>query len=493
MRARSILLVLLAGCATAPAAPPPPAATAKAPPPAQPWRSTPPPGPIAVTQTPEPAAREQLLPNGLRVVVVERHERPTVILRLIFPQGTVSDPPDSAGATNLAVRLATDYYEVSSSGEPLYEEKSWRGQIVEAGGMPFSDVEPDGCVIGVSGLAVNTHKYLQKLAQAMEHPRHGEQSFAGRRDMLLDAIEDMESADPGAFVKVVTATAFGRGHPYARSVIGTDQSLENIGLEMVITRQRQVLVPGGATLLVVGDVQPDKLLAEVGALFRNWRGRAMPQFPIRPAPPVRHAGVGLLTRTPAQTLEVCAARPIHANREGLATLDVLAAVLGRGLGSRLNLSLREQHMLTYGTSADLVRRKYASAFLACATLDATRAEEGMKLFRETLASMQTTPPTAEELERAKALLHADVAGHRDDVFQIAGAWEEAVLTGDGRPDFAARAAAIEAVTGEQVVAMARKELGSETLSWTMSGEPAVASKAAAASNLGRSRPVVLER
>ncbi|MBS2026431.1 MAG: insulinase family protein [Deltaproteobacteria bacterium] len=494
----SLLAALAAlGCAAAPPAPPPAPVSkpvAVAPPaPTKPWHTTPPPEPIAVTQTPDTPAQEQVLANGLRVVVVEHHGRPTVMIRLVLPQGTVGDPPEWAGATYLGVSLATDYYELNDQNEPIYDEKSFRGQLVELGGTAFALAEPDGSVIGVSGLSVNTHRYLSKLAAAVLRPRLGEHSFSARRDALLDELDDLESADPEAFQRVVTASAFGKNHPYSRSTIGTESSLTDMGVEMVLERQKRVLVPGGATLLVVGDVKAEAVFTAVAALFRPWRGRAPPSLPIALPSLARSSGVAVLKRTPAQTLAVCAARPLREGRDAMGTLQVLAAILGRGLGSRLSLNLREQHTLTYSTDAAVARRRYANAFLACATLDAAHAEEGVKLFRETLESAARVPPTPQELERAKALLLQDLAAHRDDAAHITEAWLNAILIDDGRPDFDKQAAAISQVTAEQVQAMARKVLAPDTLAWTMSGDPDVAAKAAAADHLGRSRPVSFER
>jgi len=105
------LAAILAGCAEAPrriptlftnslprdgrGKQPTPTSTATAtstlaPAPADPWRPTPPP-PAAPRSAPTPpAARELMLPNGLRVVAVEHHARPVVVMTLLWPRGAFS-------------------------------------------------------------------------------------------------------------------------------------------------------------------------------------------------------------------------------------------------------------------------------------------------------------------------------------------------------------------------------------------------------------------
>ena len=54
---------------------------------------------------------------------------------------------------------------------------------------------------------------------------------------MLDAIEDLESSDAEAMEQLVANAAFGSGHPYARSPLGTVDSVTPMGIEEVVERQ----------------------------------------------------------------------------------------------------------------------------------------------------------------------------------------------------------------------------------------------------------------
>jgi zinc protease len=419
------------------------------------------------------------------VVVVEHHARPVVMLRLILPRGSVTDPPRLEGVTWLAVHLATDFHERTDRGESLVEEKSLRREVAELGGALSAEVEPDYSVIRVSGYAQDASRYLALLGEAVVAPRHGEESYAQRRDVLLDVLDDLESSDPAALARVVDQAAFGVGHPYARSVIGTRRSLKPLGLEDVVAQQEGVLAPRGATLLVVGDVRADRIVADVRKAFARWDRTALP--PVAVLPPTANGGkgeVGFLRREPASTLVACVTRPLS-DVAGEAAAEVLAAMLGAGTGSRLGRALREERGLTYTADAEIVRRRAARALVACVPLAAARAEEGLRAFRDALEAVRTGMPGEEEVRRARACRIAWRDEVQDDALRLAGAWVDAIALRGGIPRPEQERAELERVRPEDVRRVAAAALRPETLRWILSGDPAVAARAVQANRLGR--------
>jgi zinc protease len=324
------------------------------------------------------------------------------------------------------------------------------------------------------------------LAEAVIHPRHGKGSFSGRRNAALDAFEDLESSDPEAFQQVVADGAFGEGHPYARSIAGTTASLTPLGLEDVIAHQERVLVPDGATLVIVGDVDSTLVLAAARKAFEKWAGQraALPRVP-PPALPADTRTVGYLERRSASTLVVCATRPLADVHASDAALDVLAAMLGEGTASRLGTVLRESNGLTYGASAQIVHRRHARALVACSALKGKEAPLGVELFRKVLERAQTAEPTPAELERAKAVRLSELETAYETALDASHTWVEAVAIGTGAPRLEQERAAIEKVTAAEVQKLARSVLSLKTVRWVVSGDKLVASRAIEATGVGR--------
>ena len=451
------------------------------------WTHTAPPPPLQKVPLPAPAVTRFALQNGMRIVVIEQHRKPVVAVSLVLPRGALADSTSSGGMTYMAVKLAGDYYEWSLSGEQLYEEKSFRRQVADAGGSARLEIEPDFSLVRVSGYAPDAREYIRMIGEAVARPRHGGRTFTARRHAMLDAIEDLESSDPEAMEQLVANAAFGSGHPYARSPLGTVDSVTPMGIEEVVERQLDVFVPKGATLLVVGDVRPDAVAAAAKAAFGRWDGE--PASPLAALPPPTVPGVstevGFLERRSASTLLVCATRPLSDIRGSDAALDVLANILGRGPASRLGATLRDRNGLTYWTSARVVRRRHARAFLACSPLKADQADVGVRLFRDVLEQMREAPPTAQEVQRAKAVRLAELDAAYDDVFDTSQEWLRAIALGTGAPRIEEERAEIASVTAADVHKLARTILARGSTRWVVSGDRSAAARAVQGNALGQ--------
>jgi predicted Zn-dependent peptidase len=168
-----------------------------------------------------------------------------------------------------------------------------------------------------------------------------------------------------------------------------------------------------------------------------------------------------------------------------AALRVVVAVLGEGLSSRLTQTLRNDHGFTYDAGAHVVRRRQASALIACSALDSFRAAEGARLFREVLLSMKEKPPTDEEIARAKGVILARLDASMDDVGHSLDTWLTAIAYGDGTPHPDQERAALQAVSAAEVRALAVKIFTLPSFRWVVSGDKAAAVKAFETTGLGK--------
>lgn len=491
---RFVAIALAVGCASAPAPQPAPQVAA-APPPveAPPWTRTPPPAPLARVAIAQPVVTRATLDTGLRVLIVEHHRRPIVTVNLVLSHGTLCDPPESAGLTYMAVNLASDFYETMGVNDMPADERSFRQRVAVLGGAASFDAEQDFSAVQIAGYAADAPTYLKLLAEAMRQPRHGARSFEARRLMFLDHLEDLDAESPDALQRLMVQAAFGADHPYARSLIGTADTLTDLELQEVMEQQQVIFVPTGATLLVVGDVEPKRVLAAVRAAFGNWQGykdeTPMPRVQPPSLPSAQRAReVDFVERKSASTLLTCALRPLPEVAGDNPVLQVLAAVLGEGMNSRLGLALREQNGLTYGAQAEIVRRRQASALIACSALKAARGDEALALFRGVFDALHAKPITEDEVQRAKSLRLAELESSADDVARSTRSWIEALTVGTGAPRVEQERAAIEKVTVREVQKLARQLFRAKTIGWIVSGDKAAAAKAVQASGLGVLKP-----
>lgn len=477
-------LLVLSACATAPA----PAPVVEKAPPAPAWSrgAPPPPAPRAAFST--PPVRELTLPGGLRIVVVEHHRRPLVSVRLFFKDGAAADSEASAGATAIAVALLGDTFD--DRDKQLYDEKSARRQVAEAGARFHFDVTADQSWIGIDGYARETVRYLRMLDRIVRTPRCSERIFTYRVDGALAVLEDAKLSPEATFADYVSRRAFGATPAYARPVLGTPRSLDALEYEDVQRRQRALLQPEGSTLLIVGDVKADEVLARARAIFSQWRplpvpasrgprARAVSKTKRRTAQ-AQAREVALVARSPARTTMVCASRALATGDGADATLDVLARVLG----NRLSQALREERGMTYDASAAVIRRRHARMLLACSALRTEDLREGVRTFAQAVEALRTSPPEAGEVEWAKALVASEVRASQAELASLVDSWTTALELGERGDTAPARLSAVEAVTGAEVKSAVDQLLLGAPIEWALSGDPEKVGPAVRGSELG---------
>jgi zinc protease len=432
-----------------------------------------------------------VLPNGLSVVVVERHRTPLVSVRLVLDGGSADEPLRQAGATALAAGLLAESHERDAAGRPLVGEKSLRRQLVELGASYRSSVTHDATVLGLDGYARDLDVYLAKLGDAVIRPRAGEGAFAHHRTSMLDALEELEQGDDEVLGLVLAQAAFGEGHVYARPVNGTHESLEALSLDEVRARQKVLLAPGRATVVVVGDVDAARAAGLVRRHFEAWaapsRAAAAHAAPVSPPLPSARRSVQLIARAPASTTQVCATRPLGDVPLDDAAVEVLVHILGEGVDSRLAV-LRERYGWTYAPWAQLARKKHGRGLVLCVRLEAAHAGEGLGVLWQTLAELRTGGPTPEETARARKVLASRAEASADDV---AGATSRAVarlVLGAADESLPAR---LSTVTPEQVRSVGQSVLDPSLLQLVVLGDPGVARAAIAPHALGPVRALRL--
>lgn len=458
---------------------------------APPWQRTPPPAALPAQPRAVDRASVHALRNGLKVVVIEHKKRPVVAIRVLFPSGAAMEPERAAGASYLAIALLGDSYEIGENGKPIIDEKSFRYQVSKLGGRFTFGVTHDYSTLGIDGYARDSKRYLDMLAGALTRPRLGEDTFAARRDNILDVLEDAELSDDSTFFEFLGQASFGAGHTYARPVYGTMDNVPNLALEDVRLEQTRLVTPKGATLIVVGDVSAPNVMAWAEASFGQWKGPPPPKEAAIRAPAIsKRSSVGFIRRVPSTNLLVCATRALSDVKGQDEALDVLVEVLGHGAESRLGTILREQNGLTYGAYAEIVRRRFARTIVLCSRLRGSDADTGVRLFLEALEELRQKPPSDEEVLRARAVLIGAAEADRDDLGGQLTTTINALVTGVSEEE---RMTSLRQVSPEGVQALARKILDSSQLQILVAGEPAHARTAVKANNLGALKPLNLSR
>lgn len=349
---------------------------------------------------PDQHARKVVLKNGLTLIVQPRRAVPLVALSLVAPGGQAAEPKGQSGLYALWSRSIT-----RGSQKYSYEKLTSKLESMAANLNGFSGKTT--CGLSGSFLARDWAKGLDLLAEVWQHPTFPTGQVAKAKAEQSAALRAQQDSPPGrAFIKF-KRLIYG-DHPYGNNVLGTSQSLKALGPEQLMAAHKRSLGPGGLVLAVVGDVNSTAVIAKVKALFGKLKGQAIKPAVSAPAPITQPRHEEIKDPKAKQTQIVLGYAAPSATDPKRHTMEVLDAVLG-GMGGRLFSDLRDQHSLAYVVQpffSDSVKAGVFGVYMAVGPGKETQALKGLG---EHLKRIGEQPPSAKELERAKAYLLGGLA------------------------------------------------------------------------------------
>jgi predicted Zn-dependent peptidase len=336
----------------------------------------------------------ETLPNGLRVIVVERHEAALVHMILGVRGGALSDPAAKVGLTSFTVECLR-----RGAGARNAVQLEEALDALGANLTTFSGAESARLELNL--LSKDLSAGLALLSDLVLKPRFELPEIQKEKAQTLARLEQ-EKDDPETTASKSFASYLFGTHPYGRPSSGTTKSVSTFTRADVTGHHAAWFVPENAFLIVVGDVTAASLLEAVTARFGGWPKKAPPKLAVDP--PQAPAGRRILILDREDSVQ----SQIRLGTVGIARPDptwdtffLCNTVLGSGFTSRLTEKLRIDLSLTYGASSSQLPRTRPGALLVSTF---TPTETTRRIVDEALALVRdyrATGPTAEELEKAK--------------------------------------------------------------------------------------------
>jgi zinc protease len=408
------------------------------------------------------AVHEYRLDNGLKLIVKEDHRAPVMVSQVWYKVGSSYEHDGVTGLSHVLEHMmfkgteahpAGEFSEIISENggtENAFTSRDYTAyfQTMEASRLPVSfELESDR----MRNLLLPPKEFDKELQVVMEERR-----------MRTD--DNPQSLTYEQF----NATAFASS-PYRIPVIGWMGDLKSMVVGDLRRWYEQWYAPNNAVVVVVGDVDPQEVLRLAKRYFGPLKPSEIPET--KPRKEVRQYGTKeIVVNRPAKLpylimgYKVPVVLTAEQDWEPYA-LEVLASILDGGDSARLARELVRGSSVaaSAGASYDAFDRM-ESLFLFSGTPsnDHTVADLQAAL-REQIRRLQEEPISEVELERVKAQLRADKVFELDSIFYQAmqiGMLEAAGLSWKDADRYLPR---IEAVTAEQVQAVAEKYLVDERL------------------------------
>jgi len=417
-------------------------------------KQTPPP-PKPAKEIHFPAFEEKTLGNGLRVVVIEQHETPSLSLQLLVPAGKVHTPPGKAGLADATAALIREGTATRSSQQIAQTIDSVGGELntvatLESG---FATVRATSDQLDL-GLDLLSDVVLRPSFPAEELERWRSQTLSGLQ---------IQQADPNyiadaAFERLVTG-----GHPYGQPAAGTPESVKGLTRDDLVAFHKRQYVPNGSILAIVGDVKAADAFARAERSFGGWPKGETPGIPqVKQAEAKRQ--IVIVDKPDAVQTQ------IRVGEVGLAYRDpdhfaaeVYDAVVGSSSNSRLYEEVRRKRGLSYGAFSEFRMPSEPGWFVASTFTKTESTAEALGLVLEVLEGMGKTPVPAAELEARKTYLTGAFPLEIETPDGIAAKVLEAMKFGYGREYLESYRDKLGAVTADQLRDFAARRLHPDRL------------------------------
>ena len=409
------------------------------------------PAPGAPVQAALPAVSDTRLPNGLRVVTVERHELPLVSAVLTVPGGAASDTASSAGLANMAAELMTKGTKTRSATQIAREVEALGGSI-------GSSADWDGAGLSIGVKADQLDRAMAVMADVARNPAFAQDELDRARAQAIDGVQ-VSLKNPAQLAGYVANRAVFGAAAYGNVRTGTVKSLTALTRDQVIASYRAHWRPDNATLIVAGDITPARARMLAAQHFGSWTqspGTA-PASQSDSAPPAPRAVVVDLPG--AGQAGVVIARPGIARSDPQFYATSLAnAVLGVGFSSRLNQEIRIKRGLSYGAGSSLGARRQAGPMTASTQTKNPSAAEVVALVLAELKRLGGEPVPNAELQTRKEVLIGNFGRATETVDGLASLTSSYITTGLALDELKRYPAAIQGVDPAAVQAAAARYL-----------------------------------
>src|SRR6266513_2533383 len=299
---------------------------------------------------------------------------------------------------------------------------------------------------------------LNVIGELATRPLLRSSDLAAEKPVIVDEIR--------MYVDSPTELLFGP-HPLGREIAGTPRSVRRATREAAIAHWRRWYRPGAMVLAAAGAIDHASVVRMVEHWWQTDEGapvqlapRGEPGgLPLVDPPHFGEAGSTSVAHRRLAQGNLCLGMPgVSRTDPDRWTLDLLGAVLGDGMSSRLFLELRERRSLAYDVST------FAASYSDCGTVgvhagfDPERLEDVVGAILHQLDRVVQEPVTAAELERARAYTRGRLELRMEETGAVASWLGSGEILLPRILTVAEVVEHLEAVTAEDMLRVARRYL-----------------------------------
>jgi zinc protease len=351
-----------------------------------------------------------ILPNGIRLIVQQESVSPTIsLIGQVKNNDDLEEPMGKEGVSDVLGSLFS--YGTTSLDRLAFQKAQ-------------DDIAADisaGTSFSLRVLSDRFERGMELLAENLLHPALPESAFAVIQQETIGSLRGQLQSPSYLSRRALRKGLYPKDDPELRDA--TPESVAALSLQDVKAYYAKTFRPDMTTIVVIGQVTPERARAAVEKYFGLWKAVGNKPPTDLPPVPLNMPSVSLIPDASRVQDRVTLAETIGLTRThpDYYKLQLGNHVLsGAFYATRLYRDLRENAGLVYSVESFIDAGKNRSLFGVVYACDPPNTSKARALVERNLREMQTMPVTEEELRRAKTLLIRQVPLGEASMDGIAG-------------------------------------------------------------------------
>jgi len=328
---------------------------------------------------------------GLTLLFKSQRETPTVSVRVGFLGGLRAEPETLPGLTEMFSRVWV-------AGGKKFNESELNRKIDEmaAGLGAFAGRNSVG--ISMDYLSVYEKKMYEVFEDALTAPVFPSEVLEREKQIIKNQIKSRNDSPSQIAILQFMNTLF-EGHPYARDMMGTQESVDKIQTQSLRDYYEKIVGSRNMLISVVGDFNREFWLEKIKGIAQHLpKGEKFERtFHLDPLQQEHYL---FQESKKEQSHVIVGVRGLTITDEERYTLEVIQSILS-GQGGRLFIELRDKHSLAYSVAPmrmEGLDTGYFGAYIGCSP---EKVKKAMAMLKREFQKLAEEKVPEQELLRAQ--------------------------------------------------------------------------------------------
>ena len=339
---------------------------------------------------------KKILPTGLRLVTIPIPENPSVTVLVMVAAGSKYETKDISGISHFLEHMVFKGTPRRPSASDISRELDAIGAQYNA----FTSQEFTGYYAKAD--AKHLDRVLDVVADMCQNPLFEESEIAKERGVIIEELRMYRDLPQHRVHNVLNSLLYG-DQPAGWEVIGTEETIKSFTRQSFLDYRSQHYVASATTVVVAGNFDEKSLKEDVeqafGQISTATKSPKLAVVENQTSPAVR-----VEAKDTDQTHLVLAVRTFPIFDPRVPTMQVLSAILGGGMSSRLFSKMRDELGICYYIRAAHDPATDHGTLTIAAGVDNSRVVEGLRGILGECRRLKDELVPAAELQKAKDYL-----------------------------------------------------------------------------------------